>query len=255
VIKKQRFEMPVWLTLIITGLAAGFIDSIAGGGGLITVPALMLLVGPGAHAIGTNKVAALVAAGVALLVYVRAGHMDWRRAISFTFCVAAGSFCGSLVTPSVPAAAFRWFLAVTCPLVLWILWRKDFWISSPRAAGSAFGLPILLSGLACGFYDGLWGPGGGTFMFLSLLVFGKVPLLGALAASKLANTASALSSLTGYTLQGYVHWVEGAFLALGIGTGAFFGARTATHRASRIVRPVLTIVVVLLVLTLFRELW
>jgi uncharacterized membrane protein YfcA len=241
--------------LVPAGLLAGFIDSIAGGGGLITLPALTLAVGAGPHAIGTNKIVGATGALVALLVYLRAGHMDWARSLAFALWIGVGSFLGSRTAPLMPLAVFPWLLALTCPLILWIVWRKDIWVSREAAGHPAvaagmppFEWPIALAGVGCGFYDGIWGPGGGTFMFLALLFVARLPLLTALAAAKFANTTSALAALGGYAWGGYVHWREGAFTAAGMAVGAFLGARFASRRTSRVIRPVLATVAGLLLL-------
>ena len=248
----------LFLTLL-TGLCAGFIDSIAGGGGLITVPFFTLFFGPGPHAIGTNKMSATVGATMALAVYFRKGHMDAKRSWIFAFWVGLGSLLGSRTAPLVPLQAFKWFLVVSCPLILWIVWNKDLWVDQelkahthPNRKWHFLGEPkVILSGLLCGFYDGIWGPGGGTFMFLSLLFFAKLPLFAAIAASKLANSCSALVAVISYASGGYVHFAEGAAMACGVGVGAFCGAQFATKRATRVIRPVLAIVAGLLVLKLF----
>lgn len=235
------------------GFLAGFIDSIAGGGGLITIPTLIFVVGAGAQAIGTNKIVGLSAAAVAFFVYSRGGHFAWRKSAAFAAWVGVGSFLGSRVAPHVPPEVFRWLLAVTCPVILWIVWRKDLWVArevAHEAAGSAgpglFSPQTVLAGLACGFYDGVWGPGAGTFMFLTLLFLLRLPLFSALAASRFVNTLSALVSLCSYAQGGYVRWGVGLPMAVGIGAGAFFGATHATRSAARIIRPMLAVVALLL---------
>ena len=240
------------VALLLAGLVAGFIDAIAGGGGLITVPVFTLLLGPGPAAIGTNKIGGTLAAFVALLVYARKGHFDWRKSVLFAVWVALGSWLGSTLNPYVPPAYFKWFLLATCPLILAVVWKKDFWVASaepPLAEAPTFWkLGIALSGFGCGIYDGIWGPGGGTFMFLSLFFAAKLPLLTAIAAAKLANTGSALTSLTNYAFHGYVHWKEGFTLAAGIIVGGYFGASHNTQVAGKLVRPLLVVVVTLLLL-------
>jgi uncharacterized membrane protein YfcA len=232
----------------LAGLIAGFIDSIAGGGGLITLPMLSFVVGPGAHAIGTNKIVGASGALIALLVYMRKGHLDWAKGILFVMTAATGAYVGSQVSPHIPVQAFPWLMAITCPLILAVVWRKDAWVAAelqhpPSHRTHAL---VLIAGLCVGFYDGAWGPGGGTFMLLALLWVSKLPLLTALAISKLANTSTASASLIGYARQNYVHWQEGALMSVGMCVGAFFGASLATRKAAQIVRPVLAVVAVLL---------
>lgn len=237
------------LFLFFTGLVAGFVDSIAGGGGLITIPSLSLFLGLGSLTIGTNKIAGTLSALIALIVYSFKGHMDWKKGATFTFLVGLGSFLGSLVNPLVPPHWFRVFLLFTCPILLWVLWKKDLWVKAesdhletpaPRTAW------MVALALGCGFYDGIWGPGGGTFMFLSLFFVAQFPLLTSLAISKLANTTSAGVSLFNFSRQGYVNWKLGTVLSLGILFGALVGSILATRQATRLVRPVLVLVVFLL---------
>lgn len=243
------------IILTLTGLLAGFIDSIAGGGGLITVPALSLFLGLGPLTIGTNKIAGTLSALVALMIYSSKGHMDWRRGWVFTLFIGAGSFLGSSLNPLLPVSIFPIFLAITCPLLLWILWKKDLWISKEAAHTSSSSNPkaLVVLGLLCGFYDGLWGPGGGTFMFLSLFFVSRLPLLTSLAISKLANFTSAGVSLYNFARLGHVRWELGIYLSAGIVVGALAGSILATRRAAQIVRPILLIVVFILMIRIFYD--
>lgn len=238
------------LILVASGVLAGFIDSIAGGGGLITIPTLSLFLTLGPHAIGTNKIAGTVSALLALIIYSFKGHMAWKQGWLFTLFIAAGSYFGSSLSPYLPLKVFRGFLIFTCPLILWILWKKDLWIQKEKSHTPTkkvgFYTPIL--GLSCGFYDGLWGPGGGTFMFLSLFFVAKFPLLTALAMSKLANMTSAGVSLFNFAQQKYVHWDLGLWLTLGISGGALSGSLLASHKSEAIVRPTLVVVTTLLLM-------
>lgn len=240
------------ILIVAAALLAGFIDAIAGGGGLILLPALSLVVGAGPEAIGTNKPAAVAMAAIALIVFARRGHLNWRLSGVFALTLAIGALVGSRVALRIPLAVFPWLLALSCPVLLYIVWQKDLWV--PTADGESRGVPrplapsVLLSGLACGFYDGVFGPGAGTFMFLSLFFFANLPLLTALAAAKLANTASAAVALASYAESGQVHWRLGVIAAVGALVGGFLGAKQASEKAARIVRPTLVVVVVLLVL-------
>lgn len=240
------------LLLVAAALLAGFIDAIAGGGGLILLPALSLVVGAGPSAIGTNKPAAVAMAAIALIVYARRGHLDWRLSGMFALMIGVGALLGSRVALLVPVAIFPWLLALSCPILLYVVWQKDLWVPAdtmePGGNPRPFAASVILSGLGCGFYDGVFGPGAGTFMFLALLFFARLPLLSALAAAKLANTVSASVALASYASSGHVHWRLGAIAAVGALVGGFIGARQASVKAARIVRPTLVVVVVLLVL-------
>ncbi|MGE4106866.1 MAG: sulfite exporter TauE/SafE family protein [Bacteriovoracia bacterium] len=242
--------------MFLLGAVAGLIDSMAGGGGLITLPTLAIALGPGALAIGTNKIPGTVGALTALWVYARRKHLSWRIGILFAGCVGAASFFGSLVTPHLPPRFFHWFLAASCPLILWIVFSRDVWIRSDLAHAPKTDVSrraVAIAGLACGFYDGAWGPGGGTFMLLSLILWAKLPLLPALAASKLANSASAATSLAGYSWSENVAWREGLVIAAGVATGAYVGANYASEKAARVVRPTLAVLAVLLLIRVLMD--
>ena len=173
--------------LVVVGLFAGVIDAIAGGGGLIALPAMSLVVGPGLDAIGSNKLASFACAAVAFLVYLWRGHVDWRSSALFTVAVGAVALGGSVAARFVPVDAFPWLLALTSPVIVYAVWKKDLWVAPPHQQDSPSLWAIVTAGIVVGFYDGIWGPGGGTFMFLALMLFARLPLLPSLAASKLAN--------------------------------------------------------------------
>ncbi len=241
------------LFLVATGLVAGTIDSIAGGGGLITLPVLTQALEPGAHAIGTNKIVGVLGALIAFLVYLRKHPLRLKKGLTFVLAVGVGAFLGSVLNPHVPKIYFRYFLIAACPLILWVVWNRGLLIQEAkehlaRPHGVLFGV-----GMLAGFYDGFFGPGGGTFMLIGLLWGARLPLFEALLLSKLANTLSAGVSLVSYGVQGYVHVRLGLMVGLGMVVGGFFGARLASTRAEKIVRPVLLFVVVLLMMVQLNE--
>ena len=241
------------------GAFAGFIDSIAGGGGLITLPLLSVVLGPGVHPIATNKIVGMTGAFTALVVYARARGLDWRLGIGFCAAIILGSFVGSLLSPHAPKEFIRWFLIAACPLLLIVVWRKDRWLAPSmnpnfeRPQLSPWHVPTLLSGLACGLYDGAFGPGAGTFMFLSLAIFVRLPIFSALAISKLANTFSAGISLVSYASAGYVHWRLGAIMASGMLLGSLLGSNLNLRHADRVLRPILAVAVLLLLSRLLYD--
>lgn len=212
---------------------------------------MSLVVGPGIDAIGTNKIASLAAAGIAFVVYWKRGHVDWRSSVLFTVTVGVGALGGSIAAQWMPTEIFPWLLAVTCPLILVLVWKKDLWAARALHPGKASQVAVALAGLGAGLYDGIWGPGGGTIMFLALLFFARLPLLTALAASKLANSAAAIVALVTYGVAGHVHVHQGLMLASGMMVGGFFGANLASTNATRVIRPALVLVVLLLAARVF----
>ncbi len=256
------------LLLVIVGFVAGIIDSVAGGGGLITVPTLSIAIGPGALAIGTNKVAAVCSSLFALLVYLRGGHVEIKGHRRFALLTGVGALLGAMLSPHIPPPAYRWILLTVCPVILWVVYRKDLWakakvqqiVEDPNGAepSSDGTMPkasharclLWAAGFACGFYDGIAGPGGGTLMFLSLFLVAKVPLLTAMATAKIANLSSASVSLASFAVTGHVLWTKGLWVALGISTGALIGANFATRNAAPVARAMLLVLASLLLIRL-----
>ena len=227
-----------FVILFCAGVIAGLVDSIIGGGALITIPSLALFLGVGPFAVGSSKIAGTMGALVAAIVYFRKGHLDLRASIVFAIATITGSFLGSRCAAFMPPDIYRYILVITCPILLWLVWRKDIWFGREVASSRNVFL-LVLAGLSCGFYDGIWGPGSGILMFLSLLFFARLPVMTALAAAKFTGFFSSGTALINYSLGGFVHLPFGATVALGFGTGAFLGANLATQRGIQIARPVL----------------
>jgi uncharacterized membrane protein YfcA len=236
--------------LIFVGFITGLIDSIVGGGGLISLPFLSWAIAPGPEAIGTNKIVGTTGALIALIVYARKGHLLIRAGLSFCIICAIGSFCGSSLTPYLPREYFKYLIIIICPIILFIIWNKNTFFAEKRIHKQFHWSIFFASAFFSGFYDGFFGPGGGTFMFLALYLGTGLPLLTSIAISKLANTFSAFTALLTYSHNGYVHWAKGLMMALGMSIGAFLGASYNSLANAKMVRPVLSIVVVILLFKL-----
>ncbi|MBY0517893.1 MAG: sulfite exporter TauE/SafE family protein [Bacteriovoracaceae bacterium] len=231
---------------------AGFIDAIAGGGGLITIPMWVILLGPGAHVVGTNKIGAFASSSMALFVYQRRHKLPWQEGIWFLVAIGIGSFLGSQLTKFLSAKYFSLCLLLLCPLILLLVWKKES-LFSQRPNEKVSKSQFVFTGLAVGIYDGFFGPGGGTFMLLSLLWFTQLPLMSALALSKLANAISSGISLSGFAIQGVVNWRWGFISGFSILIGAFLGARLASKDTVKVVKPALTLVVILLMVKIILD--
>ena len=236
--------------LTLMGFLTGLIDSVVGGGGLISLPTLSIALSPGPDAIGTNKIVGTVSALIALIVYSRKGHMRWRDGLSFCLVCMLGSFLGSSLAPFVSKEFFRYLMIFMCPIILWIVYNKERFFKERENFTKPHPVLFLLSAIFSGFYDGIFGPGGGTFMFLGLFLGTGYPILTSIAISKLANTLSAGTALVTYSVNGYVHWQEGLWMALGVGFGSYIGASYASKAAAKIIRPSLIFIVLLLMVKL-----
>jgi len=232
------------------GFITGLIDSVVGGGGLISLPFLSWMIAPGPEAIGTNKIVGTIGASIALLVYARKGHLVFKAGILFCIICAIGSFCGSSASPYIPKDYFKYIIVIVCPIILYIVWNKEKFFGDRHVHREYHWSIFFTAAFLSGFYDGFFGPGGGTFMFLSLYLGTGFPLLTSIAISKLANTFSAGTALITYHHNGFVHWKEGLLMGLGMSIGSYIGASYNSKMSATIVKPALTLVVAILIIKL-----
>jgi uncharacterized protein len=208
--------------------------------------------------LSAGLIAGLIDSVAGFLIYLKNG-MRSHGAWTYSLWIGLGAFLGSRLAHLIPPKAFVWVLLVTCPTILALIWRRDFLLKlsherSPQDLINISRTPaFILTGLLCGLYDGIWGPGGGTFMFLSLLLVVKLPLAAAILISKLANTASAGIALVSFLQLGQVQWPTGLLMAAAAGFGSYIGAEFVSRQAARVLRPVLTTVVVLLLIRVVAE--
>jgi hypothetical protein len=224
--------------LFITGLCAGFVDSIAGGGGLITLPVLLNVGISPEFALGTNKLQATFGSGSAAWHFAKAGLVDakeYRIGVVFT---ALGAFLGTLAVQQIdPAILKRLIPFLLMGIALWSLLQPKLGIAEGRRRMSLKVFHVCF-GLAIGFYDGFLGPGTGTFWAMAYMIGAGFNLLRATAHTKVMNFASNVVSLALFLRTGHV--LFGAGLAMGIGQmlGARLGSRIVIKNGARFIRPV-----------------
>lgn len=232
--------------LFVTGLTAGLVDAIAGGGGLITIPVLLGIGLPPQIALGTNKLQASFGSGSAMLMFVRSGTVKLRECLEGICTTALGAGVGTFMVQSLDPEFLRrtipWLLLaiVVYTLLTPRLGREDI---HPRMNTSWF---FLLAGIVLGFYDGFLGPGTGSFWVMALMLGLGFNMIRATGYTKVMNFTSNATSLAIFIIGGSVLWREG----LVMGAGQFIGARIGSHlvvsRGSRFIRPVFITMVVLI---------
>lgn len=227
------------LVLILAAFCAGVVDSIAGGGGLITVPALLLAGLAPVEALATNKLQGSFGSGSAMLAYARAGQVrlrDQGRLAGVSFLAAAA---GSGVALAAPPEALRAVLPVVLAgVALFFLLKRDLGDAdrTVRMRPALFGATVVP---AVAFYDGLLGPGTGSFFMLGFVLLAGLGLLRATAQTKTLNFASNLGALAVFAAAGGVWWGLGLAMALGQAAGAQLGAGLAVRLGARVIRPLL----------------
>lgn len=238
--------------LVLAAIAAGFVDSIAGGGGLITVPVLMMAGLPPDQALATNKVQGSVGAATAALAYARSGLVDLRRQLRTAALAFVAGLAGALLVTALPAQALRVMLPVVLIGIALFFAFKPGLNDLDRAARLSPGVFALTMVPAIGFYDGLIGPGAGAFYMLAFVVLAGFGILKATAHTKLLNFASNLGGLTAFALTGHPLWAAGLLMGAGQMLGAWLGARLAMRIGARVIRPLLVVTSTALAL---RLLW
>jgi uncharacterized protein len=232
--------------LILAAFVAGFIDAIAGGGGLITVPVLILAGLPPVVALGTNKLQSIFGSASATIAYAAKGHIDIRAQIVPFVIAALGAAIGAYVATRVSSEALRNILPyLMITIALYFLFKPN--ISDQdrisRLSPLIFGATIIP---AIGFYDGIFGPGTGSFFmlaFVSLLGFG---LLKATAHTKWLNFASNFGAFIVFALSGVIDWKIGLMMGLAQFFGARAGAAHAMKNGAKIIKPLLVTVCIVL---------
>jgi uncharacterized membrane protein YfcA len=236
------------LLLVLAALCAGVVDAIGGGGGLVTVPALLAAGLPAPLALGSNKGQSVFGSGAALLRYTRAGLVDGRVARASFPAGFAGSLAGAGLVLLVPPAALR---PVVLVLLVAVAATLAFRPASPaprqgRPRSRALRVAVLIA-FALGAYDGFFGPGTGTFLIFAFVWFFEARLQEASADAKVVNFASNLAALFLFSSRGVVVWSVALPMAAGQACGGFIGAHMAVRGGDRMVRWVVLLVVLALV--------
>jgi uncharacterized membrane protein YfcA len=229
-----------WLYPVLTGVAVltGFIDAIAGGGGLIMMPALLVSGVPPIMALGTNKLQSMCGTFVAMGNYGRKGLIDWRANRLVAALVFVGACAGALLVQRVDSSV----LSLVIPLLL--LANAAYVLVSPRMTDEDAHHRLTTRGYApvgggIGFYDGFFGPGTGSFFTSSLVALRGLGLTRATALTKFLNWTSNVASVLLFALGGKIIWLLGFSMAAGAMLGGWLGSHTAMRFGARLIRPLL----------------
>ena len=232
-----------WLYPAMTGVAVltGFIDAIAGGGGLIMMPALLTAGLPPVHALATNKLQSVFGTGMAMANFGRKGLIDWksnRLAVALVFVGAVG---GSLLVQLISVTALKLII----PLLMVV--AAIYILLSPRMTDEEGHHRLSARGYApvagtIGFYDGFFGPGTGTFFTTSVVALRGHGLTRATALTKALNFTSNVASVIVFALAGKMVWLLGLSMAAGAMLGGWIGSHTAMRFGAGVIRPLLVII-------------
>ncbi|MEJ6574034.1 MAG: TSUP family transporter [Actinomycetes bacterium] len=237
--------------LIIAAGFAGFVDAVAGGGGLIQLPALLIGISekPIPMILGTNKVISIFGTTTAARNYFRSVKPDLKLTSYMAIPAFIGSVIGAKLASSFPASVFRPLIIILLIIVAIYTWRKpELGISENLKFNKHRRHQIVMVlGLVIGFYDGIFGPGAGTFLVFTLVGLVGYAFLKASATAKFVNIATNLGAIISFQITGHIWWKLGLALAIANIFGAIIGSRLAIRGGSPLVRKVFLVVATILI--------
>src|SRR5215217_1250760 len=240
----------VLLALAAVGMLAGFVDAIAGGGGMIALPALLSAGLPPVAALATNKLQSVFGTGMAALTYWRRGFVSLKALVPAIALTYAGSLIGALIVRQIDVSLLD--VAVPVALIgiaLYFLFAPNL-SDADKAARLPFGLFVPVMGMLVGFYDGVFGPGTGSFFTIGFVMLFGLGLTRASGNTKILNLVSNLAALTIFIPAGDVVWPAALCMAAGQVIGGYVGARTGIRYGARVIRPLVIIVSIALAVRL-----
>lgn len=248
-IEVEQPTIEIILFLVLAGFTASFIDSVVGGGGLISVPALLTTGLPPAVVLGTNKLGGTMSSLTSSISFLMSGKMDVKLVRKWFPLSLIGSVAGAYTVRLIPPDFLK-------PLVIILLLAVTLYTlvgnkrRNARPTAPQLTKKILLLGavvaLALGYYDGFFGPGTGSFLLFAFVMIG-FDFVQAAGNAKALNFASNIGSLAAFAFMGHVNWYYGIPLALSMVAGALIGSQVAIRKGAAYVKPLFIAVTTILI--------
>ena len=258
----------ILLVVFGVGLVAGFVDAIAGGGGLIMLPGLLFTGLPVGSAIATNKLCGTFGSLTSTLTFAQSRQIDWSACKLMALPIIIGAYLGSRSIGLLPSAwAEPIVVALMAIITLFVIFKPGFGTAqivataelssndlqqSNYASKRTFNrvLGLILAGGAIGFHDGFFGPGTGIFLVFALLSLSSIDFLRATGTTKLLNFLANFTALITFAAAGSIDYSKGISGALGVMLGSFVGATFATKKGATLIKPIFIAVTVALIIKL-----
>lgn len=258
-IRQMLFPIPMtvqMVAIVIVGVfLASFVDGVAGGGGIISVPTYLIAGLPAHLALGTNKLSSCIGTTVSAGRFIKGGFVDWKLGVPSILLALAGAHLGTRLQLALDERYLKWLLLVVLPIVAVVVLRQRTFPEErgemPETRRAAI---VLAASLIVGAYDGFYGPGTGTFLILIYCNFAKMDLRTASGNVKLVNLASNIGALVTSFLSGKVFIVLGLIGAVASIAGHYIGSGMAIKNGAKIVKPVILVVLALLAVKVITEL-
>ena len=253
----EFFGYPLWVVaMVCVGVfCASFMDAIGGGGGIISVPSYLLAGIPVHFALGTNKLSSCIGTVASTVRYIKNGYVDWLLGIPSIVLALVGAHLGTKLHLAMDEQYLKLVLLLVLPVIAVILLRKKELPEERQPIHKWLCRAIVWgASLIFGTYDGFYGPGTGTFLLLSFCYLAKIDVRTASGNVKLVNLASNVGALFTSLVAGKVLIPLGLISAVFATAGQYIGAGLALKNGSKIVRPVILFVILLLAVKVILEL-
>jgi len=254
----EELHLATLLLVLVAGFAAGWVDAVVGGGGLLQLPVLLLVPGiTPVQALATNKLGSIFGTTTSAVTFYRRTRPDLRTALPMAGIALAGSFGGAVLAASLPSSVFKPVIVVALVAVALFTALKPSvgTLTQLRHRGARHYGTAAAIGLVIGFYDGLIGPGTGSFLIIAMVTLLGYAFLAASAKAKIVNVATNVGALMFFLPSGSALWGLGLLLGVANMAGGYTGSRMAISAGSRFIRIVFLVVVGALVLRLGYDVW
>ena len=243
-------EIHLLVALGFAGLAAGFVDAVAGGGGLISIPALLLAGVPPVSALATNKLQSVVGTAVAALTYWRKGFVALKPLLPAILATLVGGVLGALLVRQLDTSLLRALVPVALIAIAgYFLFAPNLSeADSTRRLNFSVFVPVM--GFGFGFYDGVFGPGTGSFFTIGFVTLFGLGILRAAGHTKMLNFTSNFAALLVFVPAGDVLWPAALAMAVGQMVGGYVGARAGIRFGARLIRPLVVVMSVVMAVRL-----
>ena len=246
-------ELTIWTFIIVCPLVflAGMIDAIGGGGGLISLPAYIFAGLPAHMAVATNKMSSACGTSVVTARMIKNKLIDFKLAVPSILMAIIGSGIGARLSLLIPEEIFLKVMIVILPVCAFLVLNRKLFNDDGGTEIEANAKTYILAGTCAfviGMYDGIYGPGTGTFLIIAFTIFAKINMQAANGQAKIINLTTNLTSLTVFLLNGQVLIPLGLAAAVSNMIGGYIGAGLAIKNGSKIIKPVIILVLTILLI-------
>ena len=249
---------PIWAIILICGgvFLAGFVDAIGGGGGIIAVPTYLLAGLPTHFALGTNKLSSCIGTAASTFRYIKNGYVDWLLALPSIVLAIVGAHFGTRLQLMMDERYLKYLLLIVLPIAAFIMLKKKE-LPETRGEMAPWKRRAIVWGaaLVIGAYDGFYGPGAGTFLLFAFCHLAKLDVRTSSGNVKVVNLSSNIGAIATSLMAGKVLIPIGLLAAVFSFAGQYLGAGLTIKNGSKIVRPVIVLVLVLLAVRVLSELF